>query len=378
VVAITAVTFARPSNRELPQSSAPVFDTALERIRVTTVAEGLEHPWSLAFLPNGDILVTERVGRLRVVRDGVLDPVPVAGVPQVYARLHGGLLDIALHPDFATNQLIYFTYTLAGEQGATVAVARGQFDGYRLSGVEDVFVADAWSRSDVNFGSRIAFGPDGTLYMSVGERNEWDRAQDRRDHAGSIVRIHDDGSVPSDNPFMARADSRPEIYSYGHRNVQGLAIDPVTGILWANEHGPQGGDEVNVVLPGGNYGWPLASLGRDYTGEAIADSPCAPGTEQPGLFWTPSIGVSGMTFYTGHRLGSWMGNLFVGGLSGQQLQRVLLAGISSYGRESLLTQLGLRIRDVREGPDESLYVVTDEEAGVLLKIEPADPLTIEA
>lgn len=375
VVVLATATFARQSRRQTPEPSAPVFETALERIRVITVAQGLEHPWSLAFLPNGDILVTERVGRLRVVRDGSLDPLPVPGVPPVHAHLHGGLLDVALHPTFATNRLIYFTYTTTGERGATVALARARFDGHRLSEVQDVFVADAWSTTDVNFGSRIAFGRDGMLYMSIGERNERHRAQDLSDHAGSIVRIRDDGTVPDDNPFVARSGSRPEIYSYGHRNVQGLAIDPETGSLWANEHGPQGGDEVNVVLPGSNYGWPLASLGRDYTGDPIAMSPCAPETEQPLLFWTPSIGVSGMTFYTGQRFGSWMGNLFVGALSGHQLQRVLLAGMSPYGREPLLIELGLRIRDVREGPDEFLYIVTDEDAGALLRIETAEPVT---
>jgi len=342
------------------------------RVRVTRIATQLEHPWSLAFLPNRDILVTERPGRLRIVRDGVLDPTPIAGVPEVHSHLHGGLLDIALHPDFARNQLLYFTYATKGDAGATVALARARFDGTSLQGLETIFVADAWSFTDVQYGSRIAFGHDGTLFMSIGERNERKRAQTLTDHAGTIVRIRDDGSVPDDNPFVGSAGSRPEIYSYGHRNVQGLAVHPATGVLWANEHGPQGGDELNVVEPGRNYGWPLVSLGREYNGDPISETWDLPGMERPFVFWSPSIGISGMAFYNGQRLGSWMGDVFVGGLAGRTLQRVMLTDTSSYGREPLLNDLHLRIRDVREGPDELLYVVTDEDAGELLRIEPDD------
>jgi glucose/arabinose dehydrogenase len=290
----------------------------------------------------------------------------------VHHHRHGGLLDVAVHPQFATNHLLYFTYARAGSPGATVALARGRFDGAALHDIEDIFIADAWSITDVHYGSRIVFGRDGTLFMSIGERNERERAQTLADHAGTIIRIHDDGSVPADNPFVGVADTLPEIYSYGHRNVQGLAIHPQTGALWANEHGPQGGDELNLVMPGKNYGWPLVSLGREYQGNPISDAWDLPGLERPLVFWSPSIGISGMTFYTGRRLGSWVGDLFVGGLASRSLQRVMLVDTASYGREAFLAELGVRIRDVREGPDELLYVLTDEDAGELLRLEPAD------
>lgn len=352
--------------------SLVTLDTAQHRIRVTRVATRLDHPWSVAFLPNGDILVTERPGRLRIIRDGVLDPTPIAGVPEVHSHLDGGLLDLAVHPQFATNHLVYFTYARAGTGGATVALARGRFDGVALEDVQDIFVADAWSTTDVHYGSRIVFDRDGTLFMSIGERNERERAQIRTDHAGTIVRLRDDGSVPDDNPFVGVADSRPEIYSYGHRNVQGLAIHPHTGALWANEHGPQGGDEVNLVMPGKNYGWPLVSLGREYNGNPVSEAWDLQGVERPLVFWSPSIGISGMAFYTGRRFGSWTGDLLVGGLAGRSLQRVMLVDTASFGREALLTDLRVRIRDVRQGPDEFLYVVTDEDAGELLRLEPDD------
>jgi aldose sugar dehydrogenase len=358
--------------RSLPAAhSAEVFDTADQRIRVVTIVEGLEYPWSLAFLPDGDMLVTERVGRLRIVRQGVFDPQPIAGVPTVHFHEHGGLLDVAAHPRFADNRLVYLTYSRAGERGATVALARGRLDGARLTDVQDVFTADAWSASDLQFGSRIAFSGDGTLYMSIGDRNERHRAQDLADHAGTIIRIRDDGRVPDDNPFVRHPYARPEIYSFGHRNVQGLAIHPGTGALWASEHGPYGGDEVNVILPGKNYGWPLSTFGREYDGAPISSSPCAPDTNPPFVFWVPSIGTSGMTFYSGKQFSSWVGNLFVGALAERKVQRVTYTDAGPYGHESLLATLGYRIRDVREGPDGLLYVATDG-AGRILRIEPAD------
>ncbi len=350
------------------------LETTLHRVRVVPVAQGLAHPWSLAFLPDGDMLVTERTGRLLRIRHGSREIVDVAGVPPVHARLHGGLLDIALHPSFEENRMIYFVYSSTGEGGATVSLARAHFEADTLENVEDIFVADAWSTTDLHYGSRIAFGLDGTLFMSIGERTERQRAQDLRDHAGTIVRIRDDGSVPEDNPFVGHEDSRPEIYSYGHRNVQGLAVHPETGELWASEHGPQGGDEVNVVRAGKNYGWPLATLGRDYTGEAIAPF-CHAGTEQPEVFWTPSIGLSSLMFYRGERFAGWTGDLFVSGLSGRQVQRVLITDVGVYGREVLFAELAKRIRDLREGPDSLLYVVTDEADGEVLRIEPDDPPT---
>jgi glucose/arabinose dehydrogenase len=348
-----------------------VYETAGARIRVVTIVEGLDYPWSLAFLPDGDMLITERVGRLRIVRHGVFDPHPIDGVPTVHFRGHGGLLDVAPHPQFADNHLVYLTYSRAGEQGATVALARGRLDHAVLTDVQDVFIADAWSTSDLQFGSRIAFSSDGTLYMSVGDRNERHRAQDLTDHAGTIIRIRDDGGVPADNPFARHPYAKPQIYSFGHRNVQGLAIHPDSGALWASEHGPYGGDEVNVILPGRNYGWPLATFGREYDGAAISKSPSAPNTTPPFVFWVPSIGTSGMTFYSGKQFASWAGNLFVGALAERKIQRVTYRDAGPYGHESLLGNLGYRIRDVREGPDGLLYVVTDG-AGRILRIEPAD------
>ena len=356
--------------------SVAVFETAEERVRVVTLVEGLAYPWSLAFLPDGDMLVTERVGRLRIVRNGVLDPQPIAGMRTVHFHEHGGLLDVALHPQFAHNHLVYLTYSLAGEQGATIALARGLLDGTMLTDVQDIFIADAWSTSDLQFGSRIAFSNDGTLYMSVGDRNERHRAQDLRDHAGSIIRIRDDGSVPGDNPFVRHPYAKPEIYSFGHRNVQGLAVHPETRTLWAGEHGPDGGDEVNVILPGRKFGWPLATYGREYNGAPIATSPRAPNTDPPFVFWVPSIGISGMTFYSGKRFPSWTGDLFVAALAERKVQRVTYTNGGPYGHESLLASLGYRIRDIREGPDGLLYVVTDG-AGRILRIEPADVNSVE-
>jgi glucose/arabinose dehydrogenase len=352
-----------------------ILEAAGGRIRVVVVARGLEYPWSLAFLPDSNMLITERVGRLRIVRHGVLDPQSIADLPAVHARDHGGLLDIALHPQFANNELVYLTYALAGDKGATVALARGRFDGTALRDVQDVFIADAWSIADQQFGSRIAFGHDGSLFMSVGDRTERQRAQDLRDHAGTIIRIRDDGSVPDDNPFVGRPPAKPEIYSFGHRNVQGLTIHPVTGAVWATEHGPYGGDEVNLILPGRNYGWPVATFGREYDGRPISNSPWAAETNPPWAFWVPSIGISGMTFYSGNRFPDWTGNLFVGALAERKIQRVVSNDAGPYGHESLLSSLGYRIRDVRQGPDGLLYVVTDG-AGLVLRLEPANPADV--
>jgi aldose sugar dehydrogenase len=376
VLLLAAAAFAQQSRRLSSVQHALTVDTEEGQVRVVTVAQGLAVPWSLAFLPDGDILVTEREGRLRIIRHGVLDPQPIAGVPHVHARDHGGLLDVEVHPNFAENRLVYLTYAKPGERGATVAIARGWFDGISLTNVHDVFVADAWSTSDLHFGSRMAFGWDGALFVSVGERNERYRAQDLSDHAGAIVRIRDDGSVPPDNPFVGQAGRKAEIYSYGHRNVQGLAIHPSTGVLWASEHGPQGGDEINVVAPGRNYGWPLATFGREYTGETIAETPCRADTEQPQVFWVPSIGVSGITFYTGDRFPAWTGTLLVSALSGRQVQRVLLNTAGSHHRESLIGHLGHRVRDVAQGPDELVYVATD--TGMILRIQPVEPHHVSA
>ena len=375
--------------RSVPLSdSSIVLDTDEHRIRVV-VTKGLSRPWGLAFLPDGTMLVTERGGHLRRVRDGVVDPRPIMGVPMVHAVFQSGLMDVALHPEFIENRLVYLTYSKADERGQTIALARGRFEGHALRDVRDIFVAEPWkddaktSEMGAEFptgASRIAFLPDGTLLMTVGGAflEFRSRGQDPSDHAGKLLRLRDDGSVPDDNPFVGRAGYRPEIYSLGHRNQLGLAVDHASGVIWENEQGPQGGDEVNHILPGRNYGWPTITYGRDYSGRRIAPEPSRPGMEQPFLFWVPSIGVSGLTLYSGNRFPAWKGNVFVGALFSAapgrpgQVQRLIFneSGMPT-GRESLLTELGQRIRDVRQGPDGLLYVLTDEDAGALLRIEPA-------
>lgn len=369
---------------------------ARERIRVVPIATGLEHPWSLAFLPDGrSMLVTERPGRLRIIRDDGLDPRPVEGVPEVVNTGIGGLNEVALHPDFAANRLVYLSYAKAGEQGTTLALARGRFDGTALTDVRDIFVADAWEPAGPaarggggTYGGRIAFGLDGMLYLTVADRDTMVltgdpavrmRAQNLGDHVGKVLRLRDDGSVPYDNPFVGQSDARPEIYTYGHRNAYGLAFHPETGELWELEIGPLAGDEVNVLVPGGNYGWPLVSLGREYSGKLVSDRPWwRPDMEMPLIFWVPAISPSGMTFYTGDRFPAWQGNLFVSALSSRQLQRIVFNNGLPIGRpESLLAEIGQRFRDVRQGPDGYLYVLTearvmgDDALGAVLRIEPA-------
>ena len=364
-----------PSVQPLPfPDGSQTFDTLGPPIRVSPIAKGLVNPWSLAFLPDGNILVTEKPGRLRLVRNSALVEKPIPGVPAVFAGGQGALMDVLLHPRFENNRLIYLTYSKPGERGATTALARARFDGTELSNVRDIFVADNWALGSDHFGSRIAFGRDGMLYMTVGERNDRKRAQDLNTHGGKVLRLKDDGTVPPDNPFVGRSGIRPEIYSYGHRNLQGLAFHPTTGALWETEHGPQGGDELNLILPGKNYGWPLVTLGREYTGEVISPQPAREGIEQPVMFWAPSIGLSGLTIYTGDRFPAWKGNFFMGGLAGLLLQRVAFTDRGPVGREALLGSLKLRIRDVRQGPDGNLYLVVDANPGGILRVEPA-PVT---
>jgi glucose/arabinose dehydrogenase len=347
-------------------------DTEEHRIRLVTVAEGLEHPWGLAFLPNRDILVTERRGHLRIIRGGVLQAAPIEGVPTVHAHNQGGLLDVAVHPRFAENGLVYLTYSKAGRLGSTTALARGRFDGQRLLDVADVFVAEAWGDGDAQYGSRIAFGLDGSLYVAVGDRRDRPkRAQDPQDDGGKLLRLRDDGSVPDDNPFVGRAGYRPEIFALGFRCPQGLAVDPRTGAVLIHEHGPKGGDEINLARPGLNYGWPLATYGREYSGELInGGATSGPGLEPPVVYWVPSIAPSGMAVYTGDRFPKWSGHVFVGALAGRHLRRVVIEGGRAVHQEVMLRHLRQRIRDVRQGPDGFLYIATDEERGVVLRLEP--------
>lgn len=351
-------------------------------VLVRVMTTGLSHPWSMAFLPNGDILVTERPGRLRVIRDGKLDPTPVSGVPPVSdAGQFTGLLEVAPHPDFASNRLLYLTYRIADED-SRLALARARFDGSALLDMEVLFVSGG-AGFTTSSGSRIAFAPDGTLFMPVGgtpnATSSGLRAQDLGDHSGKILRVRDDGSAPDDNPFVERGGALPEIFSLGHRTVMGLAFHPETGELWAVEHGPQGGDEVNIIRPGANYGWPHVSYGREYSGGRISEVWWQAGTETPTVVWIPSVAPSGLMFYTGERFPAWSGDLFVGAMQvGRvvrtgRLERVILneAG-EEVGREAILSELRQRIRDVRQGPDGLIYLLTDEDEGALIRLEPID------
>jgi aldose sugar dehydrogenase len=363
----------------IPRKALPdtpvVMDTAEgQRIRVVAVARGLVNPWSVAFLPDGNMLVTERGGQLRVIRNDVLDPKPVAGVPEVRAAGLSGLMDVALHPQFASNRYVYLTYTKPLDaKRTTLALARGQWNGTALTEVRDIFVA-----SDGTGGaSRIAFARDGMLFMTTGGGGAAG-AQDPNSHAGKVLRLRDDGTAAPGNPFAGRAGHKAEVYSLGHRNSLGLAIHPATEAVWQNENGPNGGDEINVILPGRNYGWPIVSYGRTYPGPWQAARLSHETFEQPLVFWVPSIAVSGMAFYTGNKLPKWKGDVFVGGLrTGEipgtgHLERILFnEKMEELRRESLLGELRQRIRDVRQGPDELLYVLTDDRDGALLRIEPA-------
>ena len=361
----------------LDLASGPfIFDTAEQhKIRVTVVARGLVHPWSVAFLPDGNMLITERPGRLRTIRDGVLDPQPIAGIPKVHAVRNAGLFDVALDPKFAENQQLFFTYTKPGENGqVAIALATGHLEKDALTGVHDLFTGE-WTT--LLAGSRIAFGRDGMIYMTTGAANG-NAAQDPNSDYGKVLRLRPDGKIPQDNPFVGRAGYKPEIYSLGHRDQLGLAIHPDTGAVLSNENGPNGGDEINLILPGRNYGWPVVSFGRNYDGPRISDSPSKEGMEPPLVVWLPSIALSGMTFYNGDRFPSWKGNVFVGGMRSGELpgtghiERVVFnAKMEELRRESLLGDLKQRIRDVRQGPDGLLYVLTEEEDGALLRIEPA-------
>jgi glucose/arabinose dehydrogenase len=342
-------------------------------VRLVTVTEGLEHPWGMAFLPDGRALVTERPGRLRIVAaDGKLGPA-LGGVPAVDATGQGGLLDVALDPDFAASKLVYVSYAEPREGGNGTTVARGRLTDRGLDDVQVIFRQQPTVAGGHHFGSRLVFDRAGRLFVTLGDRNsKRARSQLLDTHIGKVVRIERDGRVPADNPFVDRADAKPEIWSYGHRNVQGAALHPVTGELWSNEHGPKGGDELNRTQAGLNYGWPRVSYGVEYSGKTISASPTAPGIEPPAHYWVPSIATSGLLFYTGEQFPKWRGNAFVGGLAGQQLSRLELDGNRVVHEEALFKGvLNRRVRDVEQGPDGYIYLLTDEENGRLLRIEPA-------
>ncbi len=362
-----------------PLGAGPfVYDTAEgQRIRVVVVTKGLSYPYSMTWLPDGSMLVSERMGKLRIIRNGKLDPNPVAGVPANYGAgesgLPGavhGLMDIALHPQFAQNRFVYLNYTKQLDpKRNTIAIARAVWDGKALTNAKDIFVA-----TDRTGTSRMVFAKDGLLYVSTSGFD----AQDLNTHGGKVLRMRDDGSVPPDNPFVGKANHKPEIYTYGHRNSLGLAVHPVTGQVWQTENGPNGGDEINIVKAGANYGWPMVSYGRQYTGPWQSDRAGHPGFEPPVVIWVPSIATSGLTFYTGDKLAKWKGDIFVGALRTGEIpgtghvERILLNDkMEELRRESLLVDLRQRIRDIRQGPDGLLYVLTDEKEGALLRIEPA-------
>jgi aldose sugar dehydrogenase len=377
-----------PTDADTLPETLPDFTSAAHAFRVTPI-KGLSRPFAMAFLPDGNMLVTEREGRLRIVRNGVVDPKPIAGMPEVLDVRLKGLQDLALHPRFTENRLIYFTYykKKAGEEDvATAVLARARWDGgYQLSDVKDLFVSDAWCATPS--AARIAFDRDGrTLFMAIGVPIRLNRpntaqpedSQNPGSDAGKVLRLNDDGSVPADNPFVGKAGYKPEIYALGIRNSLGLFVHPQTGELWEHENGPMGGDEINIIKAGKNYGWPVVSFGRAYSGDPTGDTSGpltsdfnAPGMEPPFLFWVPSIAPSGFLYYTGEKFDRWKGNLFVGGMRGMVLQRIVLnAKGFPVTREPLLTDLKQRVRDVRQSPDGLIYVLTDENHGAILKLEP--------
>jgi aldose sugar dehydrogenase len=363
---------------------ADVQRSAMHDYRIVTVAEGLVNPWSIAFLPGGDMLVTERPGRLRIVRSGKLLPDPVAGLPRIRTGGQGGLLDVVPHPNFASNRLLYLSYSKpnADSSEGTTAVARARFENDRLTNVQEIFEAKMWSQGRGHHGSRLAFDRNGFLFISLGDRQapssgnlEAHPAQDLSNHFGTVVRLHEDGRVPADNPFVSRAGAVPEIWTYGHRNVQGMIIHPETGDVWATEHGPQGGDELNLIQAGKNYGWPVVGFGVNYrTGAAIHSGTHREGMEQPVHVWVPSIGASGLLLYTGSAFPQWRGNAFAGGMAGEQLVRLTLDGRRVTSVETLVQRRG-RIRDVRQGPDGFIYLAIDDRQGAptpVVRLEPVN------
>ena len=351
----------------LAQSHAPSHAYAIE-----TVAEGLDHPWSLAFLPDGAMLVTERAGRLRLIRDGVLVPDPVTGVPAVYAESQGGLMEIALGPDFAETGTVFLSYASGGPAANATALFRARFDGARLVDGETVFTARPDKDTAAHYGGRIALLDDGTLLLTLGDGFVYREDSQRLDnHLGTIVRLNPDGSAPSDNPVFDADGALAEIFSYGHRNVQGIVVDAETGRIWSHEHGPQGGDELNVIVAGANYGWPIATSGIDYSGARISPFSSHDGFAAPEREWSPSIAPAGLALYDGDRFPSWSGDLFIAALAARDVRRIDLEGDTVVGEEILFAELGERIRDVRVGPDGFLYLLTDAEQGRVLRVVPA-------
>ncbi len=356
-------------------AGAETFASKDYKLRLVTVTRGLEFPWGLAFLPDGRMLVTEREGAIRIIAQNGKAGAPLRGAPKVWASGQGGMLDIALDPDFLQNSLIYVSFAEPGSGGAGTAVARGRLDiaQNRLHDTTVIFRQQPKSRGGRHFGSRLVFARDGRLFITIGERGERERAQDFTINRGQVIRINRDGSIPEDNPFVGQAGRRPEVWSYGHRNPQGAALHPESGKLWIHEHGARGGDEINLPLPGRNYGWPVIAYGRHYFGGKIGVGNKKPGLEQPLYYWDPSIAPSGMAFYSGDKFPKWRGNLLVGALKFRLLVRLELDGEKIVGEERLLEKFDERIRDVRQGPDGYIYLLTDDDDGRILRLEPAGP-----
>ena len=357
------------------QDRSSVIHSEKQSFRLVTLLTGLENPWSMAFLPDGRMLVTERAGRMRLVgQDFRLDPQPIEGLPQVFAQGQGGLFDVVLHPQYAQNGWIYWAFNEQGPGGWGTALARGKLQGHRMTEVQVLFSMQAKTRSGQHFGGRIVFDKAGIVYLTLGDRGDKDRAQKLDDHAGSVIRLHDDGRVPADNPFVSTAGALPEKWTLGNRNMQGAVLHPKTGELWTHEHGPQGGDEVNVMRSGLNYGWPVITYGVNYgLGTRIGEGQSKPGMVQPLHVWSPSIAPSGMAFVSGTQFPQWQGDLLVGALRGQMLVRLVLSGEKVLREERLLQNRVGRIRDVRLGPDGLVYLLTDDDQGVLLRLEPVKP-----
>lgn len=369
-----------PGTESLESSDSATLANHTSNVQMVTVLKDLDHPWGIVWLPDSSMLITERQGRLRIVRDGIVDPTPIAGVPNVFAENQGGLLDISLHPRFAENRWVYFTYSDGTHSGNRTHIARATFDGSALNDWQVIFKVSQTKSRGQHFGSRMVWLPDGTLLASIGDggnppvvlEGEFIRqqAQNFHSHLGKVVRLNDDGSVPLDNPFVS-ADADPAVWSAGHRNIQGLAFDPMANRVWASEHGSRGGDELNLVEGGENYGWPLATHSREYSGGLISPEQSLPGMIDPAQVWTPSIAPSGLAVYTGDRFPQWQGNLFAGGLVSQDIRRLELDESGKVINEESIP-IGQRVRDVRQGPDGLLYVLTDEPNGKLIRLEPVE------
>ena len=371
------------SSTEESSANSPLMSqgnvAVAENFRTTTILEGLEHPWSMAWLPDGAMLITERAGRLRIARNGVLEPQEIAGVPEVFAVGQGGLMDVSLHPNFSENRFVYLTYSHGNESANHTRLARATFNGSALENLEVIFEVSQTKTGGQHFGSRIVWLPDNTMLVAIGDRGNppiqlngdliRQQAQNLNSHLGKVVRLNDDGSIPPDNPFVDRADAKPAVWSYGHRNIQGMSFDRANNRLWSTEHGARGGDELNLVKAGENYGWPEVTYSQEYTGGEISQERSRQGIVDPKVVWTPATAPSGLAFYTGDRFSQWEGDLFAGGLVSEDVRHLDLDGEGNVLSEESIP-IGQRVRDVRQSPEGMLYVLTDEQNGQLISIEP--------